>query len=217
MKDTKKAILATAERMFAEHGFDGVSVRDVTRAAGTNLGAVTYHFGSKKELFGAVMAVKFEHFHVMMDEIRMASLSPELKLRRLMTDFAMEVLHRDPGLKIFFIEALTGAERLTPEAIKTMNERNRLFIDIIADGIGSGLFRKVDLEPLPWIFFGMLSSYILYEPLMPGQRRGAAYSPATVKRVVDTAIDVFMQGISTRRAGRRAGGVTRKRRAGDNG
>lgn len=213
MKDTRRGILVAAERLFAEHGFSGVSVRDVTRVAGCNLGAVSYHFGSKEELFGAVMAAKMERFHEMMDEIRMASLSPELKLRRLLTDFAMEVLHRDPGFKVFFIESLTGGERLSQEAIRTVNERNRLFHDIMADGIGSGLFRKMDLEPLPWIFFGMLSSYILYEPLMPGQRRNSAYSPAMVRKLVDSAIDIFMQGISTRRAGRRAGGVTRSRKA----
>jgi AcrR family transcriptional regulator len=49
-QDTKALILDTAERLFAEQGFAAVSMRDITSAAGVNLAAVNYHFGSKDEL-----------------------------------------------------------------------------------------------------------------------------------------------------------------------
>lgn len=41
--------------MFVTKGFDGASVRAITQRAGTNLGAITYHFGSKLELYHAVL------------------------------------------------------------------------------------------------------------------------------------------------------------------
>jgi AcrR family transcriptional regulator len=47
---TKAAVLATAERLFAELGLRAVSVRDITAAAGVNLASVNYHFGSKDAL-----------------------------------------------------------------------------------------------------------------------------------------------------------------------
>jgi AcrR family transcriptional regulator len=47
---TKAAVLATAERLFALHGFQTVSVRDITAAAGVNLASVNYHFGTKDAL-----------------------------------------------------------------------------------------------------------------------------------------------------------------------
>lgn len=53
--DTKNRILNAAEALFAEHGFAGTSVRAITAAAGTNLNAINYHFGSKEALFGAVV------------------------------------------------------------------------------------------------------------------------------------------------------------------
>lgn len=53
-RDTKKRILDAAERLFAEHGFDRTSMREVTSAAGANLGAITYYFGSKTALLGQV-------------------------------------------------------------------------------------------------------------------------------------------------------------------
>lgn len=48
--DTKLRLMDVAERLFAERGFEGVGVRELTTAAGANLGAITYHFGSKEEL-----------------------------------------------------------------------------------------------------------------------------------------------------------------------
>jgi AcrR family transcriptional regulator len=52
--DTKAKILDVAEELFAEHGLDRVSIRDITEAAGANIAAVNYHFGGKDELITAV-------------------------------------------------------------------------------------------------------------------------------------------------------------------
>ena len=47
---TRERILAAAEQLFARHGFDGASLRQLTANAGVNLAAVSYHFGSKDKL-----------------------------------------------------------------------------------------------------------------------------------------------------------------------
>lgn len=54
--ETKERILDAAERLFAARGISGTSLRAVTRAAGVNLAAVHYHFGSKEALCQAVLA-----------------------------------------------------------------------------------------------------------------------------------------------------------------
>lgn len=53
--DTKEQIINVAERLFSEKGFAGTSLRNVIREAGVNIAAVHYHFGSKEELFVAVV------------------------------------------------------------------------------------------------------------------------------------------------------------------
>lgn len=58
--DTRERLLDAAERHFSEHGFDGSSLREITAAAGANLAAVSYHFGSKEDLFVAVVARRVE-------------------------------------------------------------------------------------------------------------------------------------------------------------
>lgn len=58
--DTKTRILDAAELLFMEHGFEATSLRSLTAAAGVNLAAVNYHFGSKEELFQAVLTRRLD-------------------------------------------------------------------------------------------------------------------------------------------------------------
>lgn len=60
MTDTRERILDTAEICFAQRGYDGASLREITRLADVNLGAVNYHFGSKSALFDEVLRRRFE-------------------------------------------------------------------------------------------------------------------------------------------------------------
>lgn len=53
---TQSRILGHALRLFAQHGYQAVSIRAIARAAGANLGAVNYHFGTKRQLFLTVIA-----------------------------------------------------------------------------------------------------------------------------------------------------------------
>jgi AcrR family transcriptional regulator len=53
---TREAILDAAERLFSENGVEGTSVRQIIKAAGVNLGAINYHFGTKERLALEVFA-----------------------------------------------------------------------------------------------------------------------------------------------------------------
>lgn len=50
-RKTKERLLDAAERLFGEHGYDAVGMRMLADEAGVNLGAATYHFGSKDALY----------------------------------------------------------------------------------------------------------------------------------------------------------------------
>ncbi len=56
MSDTKDRILDSAERLFAEHGYDAASLRAITTKARVNLAAVNYHFNSKEALLKALFS-----------------------------------------------------------------------------------------------------------------------------------------------------------------
>ncbi len=52
--ETRQRIVETAEKLFALRGIEAVSIRDITQAAGVNLAAINYHFGTKYGLAAEV-------------------------------------------------------------------------------------------------------------------------------------------------------------------
>ncbi|MEM5788918.1 MAG: TetR family transcriptional regulator, partial [Syntrophobacteraceae bacterium] len=69
-QSTKERIMKVAQRLFADRGLDGTSMRDITDTAGVNLASVNYHFGSKDGLISAV----FERHLTPVNEERLAML-----------------------------------------------------------------------------------------------------------------------------------------------
>jgi len=86
---TRERLLDVSERLFAEHGFTGTSVRDITAGADCNLAAINYHFGGKELLYQEVFRRRLGR----MREERLASLREvreagrEIELETLLRSF----------------------------------------------------------------------------------------------------------------------------------
>ncbi|HBF31622.1 TetR/AcrR family transcriptional regulator [Rhizobium sp.] len=52
---TREKIINAAERLFGSLSFDTVSLRDITNEAGVTLALASYHFGTKENLFSAII------------------------------------------------------------------------------------------------------------------------------------------------------------------
>jgi AcrR family transcriptional regulator len=70
---TRDRIIRVAERLFAENGFAGTSVREITNEAGVNVAAVNYHFGGKEALYQ-------QTFRRLLNELR------HIRIRRIRAD-----------------------------------------------------------------------------------------------------------------------------------
>src|SRR5947199_6582552 len=53
--DARAKIMTAAEALFAEHGFDGVGIRQIAAAASVNGAMIHYYFGNKENLYLAIM------------------------------------------------------------------------------------------------------------------------------------------------------------------
>ena len=93
---TKNRILDAAEALFMEHGFEATSLRQITALAEVNLAAVSYHFGSKEELFESVLTRRLDP----MNRERIALLT------RFEREAAPDVLSCERILTAMFIPAL---------------------------------------------------------------------------------------------------------------
>ena len=89
--DRKQAILLAAEKLFAQHGYHAVTIRDIAVEAGVPLALVGYYYGQKHELFHAI----FEHWSLSIDA-RLAALRE------------IDPTSPDPDTLTRIIEAFTG-------------------------------------------------------------------------------------------------------------
>ncbi|WP_127998756.1 CerR family C-terminal domain-containing protein [Piscinibacter defluvii] len=53
-EQTRERLMHAALRLFAQHGFEKTSTREIAEAAGTNLAAIKYYFGDKAGLYRTV-------------------------------------------------------------------------------------------------------------------------------------------------------------------
>ena len=108
-KKTRDKLLDVAEKMFAEHGFDAVSVRDITDGANVRLASVNYYFETKRKLFLAVVSrratVLNQDRRTALEKIPFADLTPEDGVRAIAHAFIDPMYRRstqgDEGWKSY--------------------------------------------------------------------------------------------------------------------
>ncbi len=95
---TREKLIAAGERLFADRGFAGASLREITREAGTNLAAVNYHFGSKEGLLRAVLEGRLGPIcRQRLEHLEALESRGELSIEGLLEGFAQPLL--DPALR----------------------------------------------------------------------------------------------------------------------
>ncbi len=62
MSEKKVLIMEVAEKLFAENGFDGTSVRQIAKAADINVAMISYYFGSKEKLLEAMLLFRISDY-----------------------------------------------------------------------------------------------------------------------------------------------------------
>jgi AcrR family transcriptional regulator len=101
---TKDRILDAAESLFMEHGFEATSLRSITAAAAVTLAAVNYHFGSKEELFQAVLTRRLDPMNqrrlALLDRFERDTAATPLSCERIIVALFIPALElaRDPEL-----------------------------------------------------------------------------------------------------------------------
>ena len=142
---TPDRLLAIARRHFADHGYEGTSIRRITAAAHTNLGAVTYHFGSKAGLYHELLRGLVAPLLVRLEEVARAP-GPPLDRLAWLVEAVFDHFGRNPDLPRLMMYELNRKGPL-PEPVRTAQAalRDRL-LALVAEGQKDGSIR--DGNPL---------------------------------------------------------------------
>ncbi|MDE3126844.1 MAG: TetR/AcrR family transcriptional regulator [Gemmatimonadota bacterium] len=140
---TKERILAAARDLFTQRGFEAVSVRDIVARARVNLGAVTYHFGSKEALYHAALSSMADPFAALVAQIATRPGAPLDRLDAVVRG-ALAHLLDNPGPPAILLRELASDRPLPPPIANLMRRNLGAVATIIAEGQRDGSIRQGD-------------------------------------------------------------------------
>jgi AcrR family transcriptional regulator len=149
LNDKQIQILEVAETLFAEKGFDGTSIRDISKVAKINVAMVSYYFGSKEKLLESLVLFKTsglkEHLVNLIDE----NLEPFDKINKLISLY-INRLNCNKGIyRILHFELASKKRVLELQSFADIKKANLKSLElIIQEGQAKGVFRKDVIIPL---------------------------------------------------------------------
>jgi len=154
--NTKEILLDAAIRLFSHSGYNAVSMRDIAKEAGANLGSLTYHFGSKANLLRQIyerhtQPMNARRLELLGEAKRVRDLDERLFaiLRAYVVPAYLSSSENDGGGAEFTrMRAILSAES-NPDAqtiiAEAFDDTSRIFIDAISECVPG-----VDQEGLIW-------------------------------------------------------------------
>lgn len=192
---SRAVILATAERLFAEHGYEATSLADVGDAAGLSRGTPSYFFGSKGGLYVAVLerifaerqAATAEAFRPLRAWIDDESGSLRSALRYAVEGYLAFLLARPEFVSLLQREDLSGGEhlRITVRDSQAMTEA---FAALRRVARSRGL-RRFDVNDAVTLFVSLTFSPLTQRATFLAAIERDLNDPATRKRHVTFVVD----------------------------
>ncbi len=201
---TREKLLDAAEQAFADHGFEGATVREICLRAGANIAAVNYYFGDKLNLYTEVLrrfARKLDVEAALSDR----TAPPEVVLRaiirmRLRGMFASQ----NPDLP--FRVMMHEWAHPTPAMDRVLNETLRPLYDRFRDIVGAiiGLPRDHETTRLcVHSIIGQAIHYVQGRPILAKLWPELTMTPEQVDRIADHIADFSLAYLHTFKSARR--------------
>ncbi|MEA3277318.1 MAG: CerR family C-terminal domain-containing protein [Pseudomonadota bacterium] len=141
--------MRAATEVFAEHGFEAATIREICRRAGANVAAVHYHFGDKKRLYTAIFDTVFALLRARRTAFLAPDAPPEARLHNYISALFDEIFYCDGDARrctqlsaIYLTEMLHPTEVLDRVAADHMRRDAEELYGIV----GALLDEKADSE-----------------------------------------------------------------------
>lgn len=137
---TRAELLAAGRKLFGQRGFDGTSVRAITREAGANLGAVTYHFGSKRGLYAAVLEQGLRPIAARV-EAAARSRGPALPRMLRVVEAYFEHFQEHPDLPHLLLQEVAAGKQPPPVVLDILRKVKETIAGLQVEGSADGSVR----------------------------------------------------------------------------
>tara|TARA_R110002049_G_scaffold3795_5_gene27600 strand:+ start:77842 stop:78459 length:618 start_codon:yes stop_codon:yes gene_type:complete len=156
LNDKQIQILETAEELFSENGFDGTSVRQISKAAGINIAMVSYYFGSKEKLLEALLLYRMSDFRMQLESV-ISKNKPHLETLDAIIALIVKRIHRNRRThKIINFEYSNGSRNIDFDNYLAQKKENLNVIEaFVKSGQDTGVFSyNVNIQLLTTTILG---------------------------------------------------------------
>ena len=195
--DARDRLLVAARQAFARHGFDGASVRDITAAAGVNLGAITYHYGSKDALYHEVLRSLVGPVGEQL-RISMEAAAPPLDRIDLAVRAFFAHIATHPEMPAIMVREMAGGRAIAEPILAMMGTAIPLVAGAIGEGQRNGTIRAGDPLLLTLSTFAQPVYLNLARPALAIVAGLDLADPVSYARVVDHAALAVRRALEAR-------------------
>lgn len=147
--DKQIQILNVAEKLFAEKGFDGTSIRDISKEAKINIAMVSYYFGSKEKLLESLILYRTSDLKAQLDDLLQENLEPMDKINKLIEIYINRINCNRGIYRIIHFEFTSKKKSQNFQTFSELKKGNLKSLEaIIQEGQKKGVFRKDVIIPL---------------------------------------------------------------------
>ena len=156
----RERILSTASALFAERGYDGVSVADIAGAGTISTGLIYYHFKDKQTLYETVVRGGIHLLEDVAVRTLTSDADPTERIRAFVIEY-MSLLEGQPALMRLLIRSVTDVSGPAPGHVlmrsATTIERVQ---SVIEEGIALSEFRQIDAHLAATALFALVNTLI---------------------------------------------------------
>lgn len=191
-KDIRSSIIATATRLFAERGLNGVSIRELSTAAGVSISMISYYFEGKDGLYASVLQEQFACFDFIRS-IKEQQAPPLEKIEEYIR-WSIQRNREYPYLLRYYTSELTNPTRHFSAIVRpALESALHILVEIIQDGIAAEVFRsELNAEDTALAMAGMVNYYFLSTL---ATERFVNHSPARDEELIQHYMDIFTKGL----------------------
>jgi AcrR family transcriptional regulator len=185
--DKQVQIMEAAEELFAEKGFDGTSVRDISDKAGVNLAMISYYFGSKEKLLESLFTYRAENSVLKVESLLQDKASAPLQKVYHLIDYYIDKFQNQTCFhKIMSREQVHNYRSAVTDSIRQFKKRNQAMIQqLIQEGQKKGDFKKnIDVPIMMATLVGTVSHVVTTQHYYKEMNNLEALSDEEFKKLI---------------------------------
>ena len=186
----REKLIMSAIGLFAEYGYDKVSIRQIAADAGANSSMISYYFGSKQGLYEAILRELINNFDEFIGVLRDEKLDPREGLR-IYTRSISDIFHKYPPayVKLIYREVIKPSQVFQDVVLNKFKSNS-------ARGKEQGIFLKtLDEKTVLLMLISIINLYFLTKPLHSMViEQDESFTESYLRQV----LDILLRGIEVK-------------------